>query len=331
MSKPSAAPRLISREVSAAHPSAVEPRVHRRSFIVGLDGREHDADALALARSLHAALGGEIVLAHVIPPAPPGRGMVAFEAIERREGRELLDAAATKIGDSAHTELVDPCPAAPGLSGVAVERDASMLVLGSSHRGTVGRIVPGGVASQLLTCAPCAIAVAPVGYAQELTGPISRIGLAYDATSESDVSLSAAAVAAAGLGVPLHLYHAMHAISRDPGWDKFRRHMQDFAQGILDQGLKQLPAGLKATSRVLEGDVATVVAEAASEDGIGLLFAGSRGYGPLREALIGGVGGALLRTSPCPLVIIPRRSRPIASGERPADLRAGSRHVSAGS
>jgi nucleotide-binding universal stress UspA family protein len=61
-------------------------------------------------------------------------------------------------------------------------------------------------------------------------------------------------------------------------------------------------------THVLEGDVAEAIAETAHEDDVGLLFAGSRGYGPLREALLGGVGGALLQTARCPLVIIPRGS-----------------------
>jgi nucleotide-binding universal stress UspA family protein len=250
---------------------------HGELLIVGLDGRDHDADAVALARSLHDAFGGEVVHVHMVSPA------------------------------------------AEELSRVAAERGAGMLVLGSTHRGTVGRIVPGGVASHLLAHAPCAIAVAPVGYAQSPPEPISRIGIAYDAMSESDVALSAAAAAAARLGASLHLYYAIHAISPDPGWDKFRRHMHEFAQEILDRGLIQLPAGLEADGRVLEGDAATALAEAASEDQIGLMFAGSRCYGPLREALLGGVGGGLLRTARCPLVLIPRRSRPAPPDPTPAD------------
>ena len=278
------------------------------SLVVGLDGREHDADALALASELHAAFGHEIVLTHVNPPGPPGLGMVEVERIQARQGHELLAEAASSISARSESLLVEPCPVPAGLARVAVDRGAAFLVLGSSHRGRLGRIVPGGVTSQLLMHAPCAIAVAPVGYAHNAGGPVSRVGLAYDATGESDVALSAAATAASRLEVPLQVYYAMHAISPEPAWDEYRGHMRGFARGILDRGLRQLPAGLKVSSRVLEGNVAEVVAQAAGEDGVGLLFVGSRGYGPLREALLGGVGGELLHTAPCPLVIIPRGS-----------------------
>jgi nucleotide-binding universal stress UspA family protein len=278
------------------------------SLLVGLDGREHDADALELGRWLHAAFGYEIVLTHVNPPAPPGPGMVELEGIQRRQGHELLTKAAQSISERSTHVLVEPSPVAVGLAQVALEREATFVVLGSSHRGTLGRIVPGGVASQLLTRAPCAIAVAPVAYRQNAAGPESPVGLAYDATAESDVALAAAATAASRLGVALHVYFAMHSISHDPGWDDYRSHMYDFAQGILDRAVDQVPAGLEVMTHVLEGDVAEVIAETAHDDDIGLLFAGSRGYGPLREALLGGVGGGLLQTARCPLVIIPRGS-----------------------
>ena len=287
---------------------------HESTLIVGLDGREHDADALALAGSLQASLGGRLLLAHVVPPAPPGKGMIECERLERQQGRELLIRASAKLRDGADTELVEPCPADRGLSWLAAKRGAGMLVLGSCHRGAVGRIVPGGTASHLLACAPCAIAVAPVGYADQPRASISELGVAYDGTSESDLALAAAAGAASRLTVPLRLYHAMHEISNDTAWDKFRTHMQDYARGILDAGLKQLPPGVDATSTVLEGDVAATIVKAAATDDVDLLFVGSRGYGPMREALLGGVAGALLHSARCPLVIVPSSAQAAIRG-----------------
>jgi nucleotide-binding universal stress UspA family protein len=301
-------------EESATHVAIRQLGTHESTLIVGLDGREHDAEALALAGSLQASLGGGLLLAHVVPPAPSGEGMIECERLERQQGRELLTRASANLRDGADTQLVEPCPAARGLSWLAAKRGASMLVLGSSHRGAVGRIVPGGTASHLLACAPCAIAVAPVGYANQPRASISRIGVAYDGTGESDLALAAAAGAGSRLSVPLRLYHAIHEISEDPAWDKFREYMQDYARGILDAGLKQLPPGLEATSTVLEGDVAATIVDAAAGDDVGLLFVGSRGYGPLREALLGGVAGALLHTARCPLVIVPRSAQAAICG-----------------
>src|SRR5690349_2813018 len=104
-------------------PSA--PDMHDRPVIVGLDGREHDADAIALAQLLQASFGGRLLLTHVVPPAPPGKGKIECERLE-----QLLARASASLGDGTDTQLVEPCPAAQGLSSLAAERGASMLVLG---------------------------------------------------------------------------------------------------------------------------------------------------------------------------------------------------------
>ncbi len=279
-------------------------------MIIGLDGREHDADALALARTLWTALGGRQLVAHVVPPPPLGRGMTEYAIEARRDGRELLARAADKCGDSAQTRLLETWPVDLALNQLADDYEAPMIVLASSHRGAVGRIVPGGVASRLLAHATCPIAVAPVGYASNAR-PIVRLGVAYDGTRESDLALELAADSATRLGVPLRLYHAMHPVSRDPASDALRENMRQIAQGIVDAGVNRLPAEVEATSSVVEGDAA-VVAEAAREDSIDLLYIGSRGYGPLREATFGGFVGALLPAAGCSLVIVPRNT-PLAS------------------
>ena len=41
---------------------------------------------------------------------------------------------------------------------------------------------------------------------------------------------------------------------------------------------------------------------------IDLLFVGSRGYGPLRRALLGNVSGAVVREAGCPVVVTPLRT-----------------------
>ena len=45
-------------EESTTHAASSPLGTHDSTLIVGLDGREHDADALALAQSLQASLGG---------------------------------------------------------------------------------------------------------------------------------------------------------------------------------------------------------------------------------------------------------------------------------
>lgn len=267
---------------------------NRAALVVGLDGRKHDADALALSRMLQPALGGDVVMAHVLPPAPLGRGVVEYEAMERQAGSELLASAAATFANDCQSVLIDPWPVSPALAQLAHKRHAELIVLGSSHRGTVGWIVPGGVASQLLVDAECAIAIAPVGYVKRSGTPIIKVGVAYDASPASARAVSDAVCAATRLDVPLYLYYvrAVKPTSKPK-------------RSTLEDGLKRVPPEVETVGRLLEGEPASALAGAASADGVGLLFAGSRGHGPLREILLGGVAGALMRNPPCPLVLIP--------------------------
>lgn len=291
-----------------AQPSAQSnPTAAEHPVVVALDGGEHDADTLALARVMQTAVGRGLLLAHVIPPPPLGRGMTGYGLAARREGRQLLSRAVEQSAPGSQARLLETWPAAFALSQLAEDHSASMLVLGSTHRGLGGSIVPGGTASHLVRRAPCPIAVAPAGYARTSSTPISAIGVAYDGTSVSDQALAAAVLAASRLGVPLRLYHVIYKLSDDRSWDRYRKSMRQAAQRVLDRGLRQVPDHIVTTSLVLEGDPAGVIADTASDQHIGLLYVGSRGYGPLREALAAGVSGWVLHVARCPVVIIPRR------------------------
>jgi len=301
------------------HAEATREARPGQPIIVGLDGLRHDADALALGQQLRRALGARLLLAHVIAPAPLGRGMAEYERLERKDGQDMLALTAAELGGDVEVQLLDPGRPATALSRL-VASCGGMLVLGSGHRGPIGRVVPGGVASHLLTRAHCPIAVAPVGYGKLAKAGVSRVGVAYDGTSEARVALEQAADAAGRLSVPLRLYIAIHEISDDPAWDAFRAHITDFAQHILGAGLQRLPAEIDASGVVLEGPVPKVIAHQAFDDRVDLLYVGSRGYGPLREALLGGVAGGLLLTARCPLVIIPRAfTRRSSDGESAAE------------
>jgi len=308
----------ISRSMSAAPGTAAHRDSARvsedprdKSIVVGLDGRQHDADALALAETLREAFAGQVVLVHVLPEAPLlGPGMAEFQMAQRRDGQQLLTEAVARVEDPVETELLSPLPAALALERIAFKRHASLVVLGSSHRSAIGQIVPGAVALRLLRGAPCPVAVAPAGYANRARGRITGVGVAYDATTGSEKALQAAASAAGRLRVPLYVYHAIPYDELD---ELSRAQMINYGKVILDRAREQLPPWVNPRLRELSGDPANAILEAVGEDDVGLLFAGSRGRGPLREGLFGGVSHALLQSAPCAVVLIPREAR-IAAG-----------------
>ena len=283
--------------------AAAAPATGLGTVIVGVEHQERGRDAIALGAVL-AHAGGRTVLCGVISDA-------AAETSREQELQRLREDTAEQWPGVAGAEVRvltahSPVGALRALAGQ--ERDP-VIVLASSHRGPLGRVVPGDTATRLLSFAPCPVAVAPVGYgAAAPERPIADIAVAYDGTIESDRALAMAATVAARAGARVRLYHAMHAIPAGDAWVNFREHMEEFARKTLDAGTNQLPPEVRGTSTLLEGDTATLLAEAAERDGVELLFLGTRGTGPLRQGLFGGAAGALLRSARCPIVIVPRRA-----------------------
>ena len=67
---------------------------------------------------------------------------------------------------------------------------AALVVVGSTRRGPVGRVVPGSTGERLLHGSPCPVAIVPRGYAR---GRSDRtVGVGYDGSDESEAALAAA-------------------------------------------------------------------------------------------------------------------------------------------
>jgi len=181
-------------------------------LVVGYDGSAQSADALALARAFSELLergarpsGGatDVAVALVYPDGPIGpSGQRTLGGDDRRRADRVLDGARREwpaLPPGAFRVVQARSPA-EGLHRLADERDVDALVVGASHRGAPGRVYPGSVTEQALHGAPCAVLVAPVGYAAAGGGPLRRLGVAYDGSPEARTALAQAERLAFGRG-----------------------------------------------------------------------------------------------------------------------------------
>jgi nucleotide-binding universal stress UspA family protein len=65
------------------------------------------------------------------------------------------------------------------------------------------------------------------------------------------------------------------------------------------------PDGLEVTGRLLTGPVVDALSDL-SHDDCDVRVCGSRGHGPVRRVLLGGVSSRVVRHSKVPVIIIPR-------------------------
>jgi nucleotide-binding universal stress UspA family protein len=284
-----------------------------RKLMIAYDGSDEARDALALGKILADACGAELILVGVVvADFPHGRGS---DDVHNREQvlRGQLENATASIDVEPNLRLITSRSAARGLHDVAEREDADILVLGSSHRGGLGRVLAGSVTERVLNGAPCAIAVAPRGFRnQELLEPrVLMVG--FDGMPESRDALSFAAGIAETCGATLRVVAVQEPAvvsesSLVPTYDDRGRLVEserDRFQKALDEALDELPRSVRPQGSVLPGAATDVLSEAA-ETGIDLLVVGSRGYGPVRRVLLGGVSTALVRSAPCPILVVPR-------------------------
>jgi nucleotide-binding universal stress UspA family protein len=270
------------------------------TIVVGVDGREGGRAALALAGALQRALGSQVVAVTAYPHDHPlTRGTSpAYEAVveEDAEGAIARDVSAT--GLTARVLSVPDRSPARALHHVAERENADLIIVGSDHQGPVGRVLAGGVTNGTLHGAPCAVAVAPIALAG--TAPELRtIGVGYDGSPESEKALDLAVSLTSATRAELELMCVL-AAPAPPG---------EQADALLTEAARAI--GEQARTWTAEGVPDVELARHSSQ--LDLLLVGSRGYGPLKRLMLGSTTVQLVRSSSCPVIVLPRGAEETAS------------------
>jgi nucleotide-binding universal stress UspA family protein len=281
-------------------------------LLVGFDGSDGGRDALELARALGATGEASAMVVAVIPYGPLPVRFAELEDEAAAAAAPLLAEAREQLaGLEVETRAFGGGSPAWVMTDLAERHQVDLIVVGSPHRGAVGRTLIGSVAEGVLHGAPCAVAVAPRGYAQSDHGPISLIGVAYDGTAEAKAALRRARLLAEATGAGARVLTVVAPPVALPGVAGYTPVEPPDPDAVLAQGVKALGTEVAAEGRKLRGPPASTLASAC-EDGIDLLLAGSRGYGPVLRVLLGSVSSRLIAEAPCPVMVVPR---PDSGGE----------------
>jgi nucleotide-binding universal stress UspA family protein len=290
---------------------------------LGLPRGERATAALELGALLARSSGTDLVVCAVAPAAwPPGLAKIDAEY------QEYLDQVTQEALDAAKLALPDDVPASfvavrarstpAGLLEVAEKHGASLLVLGSSSAGGIGRVSLGSVADHVLHSAPVPVAMAPRGFRCRAGSKIRRVTAAYGATSGSAEFAAAAAEVAIQFGAALRL--ASFAVRSGPVVTAgVGLHAED---GVLREWSAHIEQAQRDTlARLAELSSAPPALESAvgygrdwheAVEDIGwtdgdLLAVGSSSVGPLARVFLGSRASKIVRNSPVPVVVLPRR------------------------
>jgi nucleotide-binding universal stress UspA family protein len=274
-------------------------------FLVGFDGDDGGRDALELTRVLAHGLGADVLVVTVIPYGPLPVPAVRLQTGHIPEVEPLLAEARKQLeGLDVETRAFGGGTPAGVLTEVAEAEDCDLLILGSPHRGPVGRALIGSTANSLLAGSPCALVVAPRAYAAERHEPFELIGVAYDGTSEAKAALHRAERTAAAFGARLRLLTVV-APPIVVGVIGYVPPQPPDPEALVESARRSIDPKLEAESEVLSGPPGKTLAEACGSE-VDLIVAGSRGYGPLMRVLLGSVTRRLIQDAPYPVLIVPR-------------------------
>jgi nucleotide-binding universal stress UspA family protein len=283
------------------------------TIIIGADGSARTEDAIAFARRLAATTGAELSLVGAYPydEWPSRAASHEYGAFLRAETDDMLERMRRLAGDAAATHAVADTSPARALQRAAESAGATLIVVGSTHRGRAGRVMPGTTADRLLHGAPCAVAVVPYDFRLQDDAAIGTVGVGYDGSAESRAAIDVAVEVARRLGASLKVIRVFDAsqfgapaLLGGPSYVAVAPELERDAREDLGRLCGGLPEDVDVEAVFLIGNPARELAGQSSQ--LDLLVLGSRGYGPLRAVLLGGVSHVVVRNAACPVVVLPR-------------------------
>jgi nucleotide-binding universal stress UspA family protein len=284
------------------------------TIVVGFDGSDRSLDALALARWFAITFESRLIAAYHPEFPPVALPPVAAQEIMEREAEQVLNNARSALGGlDAEFHWSAVASAAAGLYGLAASEGAELIVIGSCHRGVLGRLVLGSTGERLVHGAPCAVSVAPLGFQNAEMSSTEKIGVGYVPEPEAEAALALAEQIARRVSGELEL---ISAVSFAPaaagagfggyGSAYLLQARQEGARDNLEKASAGVGDGVSVTSTMAEGEPVRALLKASEH--LDLLVLGSRGYGPLHHVLVGGVSGMVMREAACPVLVVPRRA-----------------------
>ncbi len=138
----------------------------------------------------------------------------------------------------------------------------------------------------------------------------TKILLATDGSTGAELAAETASELAKRTGSELHVLYVLSLPidTQDPSSfePEVRRLMEERTRATL----KELVVGIEASGGKVAGSHLGIgrpdaeIVEKAEGVGAGLIVMGSRGYGPIRQALIGSVSDSVVRHAHCPVMVV---------------------------
>jgi nucleotide-binding universal stress UspA family protein len=285
-----------------------------KRIIVALDPSKRPLDPLRLGGQLARRLELPVVLITVFVHHPLLTGP---ETEGQREARAVAQGDLLELGRTldgvvvADAVVLASSSPARALHELSTAPSTALVVVGSTTRGAIRRLLPGNIAYELLSGAACPVALAPHGYDEQERRPLATVGVAFDGSAEAHQALAGARQLARRAGATLHIitvveplaFGAVPVSTTEPAASA-SRILEDELRAVHDTAVGESRNLVDTESVLARGEPAGVLLEQSRQ--LDVLVAGSRGYGPLGAVLLGSTTRELMHGAACPVIIVPR-------------------------
>jgi nucleotide-binding universal stress UspA family protein len=286
------------------------------TIVCGVDGSEESVAAAELGVQWATALGATAVLVHAVDAA-------TFPLVESATG----ETRAKRVLDAAHKvldEIQFPTPhpierqvvagaPAVALAGVAEERGALAVCVGSRGRGPLRAALLGSASRAAVRECACPVLVVPrPAAARALRGRSIVCGV--DGSDESENALRAAAKLRRLLELKLVLVHvespdALVAFAPGTGpprldYSEQLEASRRAAAAVTERGAEPAGVVVEADVRVEGGEASGVIDAAAEEEDAALIVVGTHARGALEGAAFGSVSSRLAASASRPVLLV---------------------------
>jgi nucleotide-binding universal stress UspA family protein len=189
--------------------------------------------------------------------------------------------------------------------------DIDLIVMGTHGRSAVAQLLMGSVAEKVVRTAPCPVFTAHDALRASAAG-FRRILMPTDFGLPSYAALNCARRLAASFAASLHLLHVLEEVPSTGGigWSELFINESPEARSLrlrdardrLKQQISDGRVTLGATTEVIVGSPARVIANYAADNRFDLIVMGTHGRTGMAHLLLGSVAERVVRSASCPVV-----------------------------
>ena len=270
-------------------------------------------DAVALGAQLARTLNAELAIGMVVPP-DQSAAFVSGDFVDQvltdqadawlTQARDLVP---DGVETSTHIGVYDSI--AGGIIAEAERLEATVIVVGGTGGGLLGKHSLGPVVNDLIHSSPIAVALAPRGQRHSKADRVRSVTCAVGTRAGAEELLDAAIAGAERTGVPLRLV-SLVAVDLMPGVHQADQDALEQARAhsaaVLEEATGRLSGTVEVDSVVVLGDTVEDAVNGLEWHPGDLIMVGSSRLAAPRRLFLGSTAAKMLRVLDVPMVVVPR-------------------------